>query len=91
MLLNEHRRNGHTKLYYSILNPIFLNFQTLILKDILRLMNKTCLFFEIHDLTVIPDAFNDLLYVRSRRFPHFLIKDWDHERHIKNESDGIVN
>lgn len=54
-------------------------------------MNKTCMFFEIHDMTVIPDVFNDLLYVRSRRFPHFLVKEWDHERHIKNESEGLVN
>lgn len=90
MILNEYNRTSHTRLLYTVLNPIFLKCQNLILRDILRLLNKTCLYFEIHDFTVIPEIFRELLYVRSRRFPHFLVKEWDHERHIKNESDGLV-
>lgn len=89
ILISEHKREGHTRLYHALLNPIFLKCQSLILKDILRLMDKTCLYFEINDFTVIPDVFKELLYVRSRRFPHFLVKKWDHERHITHETDGI--
>ena len=80
IILDQHDRSGHTKLYHAIVNPVFLSCQNLILKDILRLMNKTCLYFEIHDMTVMPDIFNHLIYTRSRRFPHFLEKPWDHEK-----------
>ena len=40
------------------------------------------MYFEIHDQTVIPTIFNELVHVRSRRFPHFLDRKWDHERYI---------
>lgn len=50
------------------------------LKELLRLSGKTCLYFEIMDKTVIPTIFQELVHVRSRRFPHFLQRKWDHER-----------
>lgn len=90
MLLNEHRRESHTRLLHEIINPIFLKCQNLMIRDIMRLMNKTCMYFEIHDLTIIPDIFNDLLYARARKFPHFLNKPWDHEKALTNESDGLA-
>lgn len=55
------------------------------MKELLRLSANTCLYFEIHDRTVIPNIFHELIHVRSRRFPHFLDRKWDHERYIADE------
>lgn len=82
ILLNEHERKAHTRLIFSILNPIFERSTRFILKELMRLSANTCLYFEIHDQTVIPTIFNELVHVRSRRFPHFLDRKWDHERYI---------
>ncbi len=43
--------------------------------------------------TIIPTIFYELVHVRSRRFPHFLDRKWDHERHtdikaIAEDEDG---
>lgn len=91
IIMDEHPRTNHTRLYTALLNPIFLKCQRLIIKDILRLMNKTCMYFEIYDMTVIPTIFNEFLYARSRKFPHFLQKAWDHEKNIEDEVDGLPN
>ena len=42
-------------------------------------MNKTCLYFEVHERTLLPDIFSELVFVRSRNFPHFLKRKWDFE------------
>ena len=55
------------------------------LKELLRLSANTCMYFEIHDATVIPAIFNELIHVRLRRFPHFLDKKWDHERYVHDD------
>lgn len=44
------------------------------------------MYFEIHDRTVIPTIFYELIHVRSRRFPHFLDKKWDHERYVPEDA-----
>ena len=77
--MNVHERTDHTRILYSLINPVFLRCQRLILTDILRLMSKTCLYMEVKEDTVIPPLFHDLLHVPSRRFPHFLKRPWDHE------------
>ena len=46
------------------------------------------MYFEIHDRTVIPTLFYELVHVRSRRFPHFLDQKWDHERYIPDDSNN---
>ena len=91
ILINEHPREAHTRLYHALLNPIFFKCQRLIIKDILRLMNKTCMHFEIYDMTIIPTVFHEFFYARTRKFPHFLDKPWDHERAVDDESDGLPN
>ena len=91
ILIKEHAREAHTRLYYGLLNPIFLRCQRLIIKDVLRLMNKTCMYFEISDLTVIPTIFHELFYAGVRKFPHFLDKPWDHEKALDEEPEGLPN
>ena len=36
----------------------------------------------------IPSVFHELIYTRSRKFPHFLQKPWEHEKALKDEADG---
>jgi hypothetical protein len=67
------------------MNPIFIEAQRFILTDLMRYMSKQCVYFETHNLTVIPDLFFELHYVKARRFPHFLHRKWDHERQTINE------
>lgn len=82
ILLQEHERKGHTRLLFSVINPIFERSTRFIIKELMRLSANTCLYFEIHDRTVIPTIFHELVHVRSRRFPHFLDRKWDHERYV---------
>ena len=82
ILMNEHERKGHTRLIFSVINPIFERCTRYILKELMRLSSNTCMYFEIHDRTVIPTIFHELVHVRSRRFPHFLDRKWDHERYV---------
>lgn len=82
VLLSEHERKAHTRLIFSVINPIFERSTRFIIKELMRLSANTCLYFEIHDRTVIPTIFHELVHVRSRRFPHFLDRKWDHERYI---------
>lgn len=50
---------------------------------------KTSMYFEVHDLTIIPTIFHELVHIRSRRFPHFLDRKWDHERWEPKQKDEI--
>eukprot|EP00825_Cyclidium_porcatum_P049233 TRINITY_DN8458_c0_g1_i5.p1 TRINITY_DN8458_c0_g1~~TRINITY_DN8458_c0_g1_i5.p1 ORF type:complete len:1147 (-),score=224.03 TRINITY_DN8458_c0_g1_i5:329-3769(-) len=79
ILLSEHSVAKHTKLLHSVLNPLFQKSTRFILKEILRLTNKTCLYFEVNQNTLLPDIFNELVFVRARTFPHFLKRKWDFE------------
>ena len=56
------------------------------LKEVLRMTAKTCMYFEVKTDTIIPPIFHDLVHIRSRRFPHFLDRKWDHERFESEES-----
>ncbi len=84
LILKEHPQPYHTKLLHSVLNPLFFKSTRFILKEILRLMNKTCLYFEVHQRTLLPDIFNELVFVRSRTFPNLLKRKWDFEHEVEH-------
>lgn len=84
----EHDPKGHSRLVYSVINPIFEKSTRFLLKELLRLAGKTCLYFEINVKTVIPTIFHELVHIRSRRFPHFLDRKWDHERYDPQPEEG---
>ena len=88
ILMAEHDRKGHSRLVYSIINPIFEKSTRFLLKELLRLSDKTSLYFEVQTKTVIPTIFHELVHIRSRRFPHFLDRKWDHERYDAKPEDG---
>lgn len=82
ILLSQHTKDSHTRLLHAILNPLFSRYTRFILKEILRLTNKTTLYFETHERTLLPDIFYELNLVRTRTFPQFLDRKWDfaHEK-----------
>ena len=71
------------KLLHSALNPLLIKETRFVLKEIMRLMDKTCLYFEVHKRSVLPDIFNEFVFVRARHFPHFIKKKWDWENDIE--------
>ena len=77
ILLAQHTKDCHTRLLHAILNPLFSRYTRFVLKEILRLTNKTTLYFETHERTLLPEIFNELNLVRARTFPHFLERKWD--------------
>lgn len=77
IILDQHPRDSHSKLIHGILNPLFTKSIRYILREILRLSNKTCLYFEVHERTLLPDIFHEFVLVRSRIFPQFLKRKWD--------------
>ena len=87
ILLPEHDRRGHTKILHSVVNPIYERNTRYCLKEILRLSAKTCCYFEIANHTVIPQIFKEMINVRTRRFPHFLKRKWDHERNVYEDNE----
>jgi hypothetical protein len=92
IIINEHPRQNHGKVIYSLINPLFIKSVRFILKEIMRLTNKTCLYFEVHNRTLLPDIFNEFTPLRMRIFPHLLKRKWnfeyekeDLERRLKNK------
>merc|ERR1712218_540262 len=77
ILMGEHDRKGHSRLVFSIINPIFEKSTRFLMKELLRLSDKSSLYFEIQTKTVIPTIFHELVHIMSRRFPHFLDRKWD--------------
>lgn len=77
IILEEHPRDKHGKVIYSFINPLFIKSVRFILKEIMRLTNKTCLYFEVHNRTLLPDIFNEFTPLRMRIFPHFLKRKWN--------------
>jgi len=43
----EHDKKGHSRLIFSIINPIFEKSTRYLMKELLRLSDKTALYFEI--------------------------------------------
>jgi hypothetical protein len=85
VLIGEQERKAHSRLIHSCINPIFEKSTRFMLKELLRLTMKTCLYFEVNVSTIIPNIFHELVHIRSRRFPHFLDKQWDHERFVSED------
>ncbi len=77
IILKEYPKEKHSRLIHAVINPVFLKCSRFILREVLRLSNKTCIYFETEDRTLIPEIFNEFSLVRARTFPHFLKQKWD--------------
>ncbi len=80
MLLREHERTGHKRIITSVINPIFEKCSRFVLRETMRLTAATSLYLELNESSVIPAMMPQLIHVKSRRFPHFLVRKWNHER-----------
>ena len=49
ILMAEHDRKAHSRLFYSVINPIFEKTAQFMLKEVLRLSGKSCMYFEVLD------------------------------------------
>lgn len=49
ILMAEHDRKAHSRLVYSVINPIFEKTAQFMLKEVLRLSGKSCMYFEVLD------------------------------------------
>lgn len=86
MLLDAYGPDAHCRLKYSLINPLFQKSRKFILREIMRVMNKTAMYFEVQDKTVLPDVWNDMVPARSLRFPGFLERKWDHEWDLEHQT-----
>ena len=77
IILDKHPRDKHGKIVYAFINRLFIKNDRFVLKEIMRLTNKTCLYFEVHNRTLLPDIFHEFTPLRMRIFPHFLKKKWN--------------
>lgn len=42
------------------------------------------MYFEVQEKTLLPDVFNELVFVRARQFPHFLKRRWDFDHDVEH-------
>lgn len=91
IILDEHPRDRHAKVIYSFINPLFIKNVRFILREIMRLANKTCLYFEVHNRTLLPDIFNEFTPLRMRVFPHFLKKKWNFQFGVEDKQRQLAN
>ncbi len=42
-------------------------------------MNKTNLYFEVHERTLLPSIFDELIFIKAMNFPKLLKRKWDYE------------
>ncbi len=77
IILKEYPKEKHSRLIHAVLNPVFQKCSRFILREVLRLADKACIYFESHDKTLVPEIFNEFCLVRARTFPHFLKQKWD--------------
>lgn len=72
IILKEYPKEKHSRLIHAVLNPVFQKCSRFILREVLRLADKACIYFESHNKTLVPEIFNEFCLVRARTFPHFL-------------------
>ncbi|MCQ2817206.1 MAG: DUF4821 domain-containing protein, partial [archaeon] len=85
----------HSRIVFFASHRNFAQYNKIFLKEILRLVNKICLYYEISpDTETTPKFFKDFILSRNRKFPHFQMKGWEYQKElyedekIKSRLDG---
>ena len=93
--LNKISKYFHSRIVFFASHKNFTQHTKTFMKEILRLINKICLYYEISpDVETCPKFFKDFILARNRKFPHFIMKKWEYERElyedekIKTRLDG---
>ncbi len=95
MNLDKISKYFHSRIVFFQSHKNFAQYTKIIFKEILRLVNKIALYYEIApDAPITPKFFKDFILTRNRKFPHFILKKWEYERtlyedeKIKTRIDG---
>ena len=85
-------------LFYSV-HTNFQQHTKVFIKELLRLVNKISFYYEITPNNLsnennTENFFKDFILTKNRKFPHFIMKNWDYEKieyedeKIKSRTDG---
>ena len=85
----------HSRIIFFESHKNFVQYTKVIFTEILKLINKIAIYYEITpDADVVPKFFKDFILTHNRKFPHFIMKQWNYKKEqfedekIKTRTDG---
>ena len=85
----------HSRIIFFESHKNFVQYTKVIFTEILKLINKIAIYYEITpDAEVVPKFFKDFILTHNRKFPHFIMKQWNYKKEqyedekIKTRTDG---
>ena len=85
----------HSRIIFFESHKNFVQYTKVIFTEILKLINKIAIYYEITpDAEVVPKFFTDFILTHNRKFPHFIMKQWNYKKEqyedekIKTRTDG---
>ena len=67
ILFTEHKPSQHFELKTFVVNPIFGRSSRFMLKEVFRLLKKSCLYLRLYPSTPLPEVLGEFVQVRPRR------------------------
>ena len=85
----------HSRIVFFESHKNFAQYTKVIFTEILKLINKIAIYYEISpDTEIVPKFFKDFILTRNRKFPHFIMQNWNYKKEqyedekIKIRMDG---
>ena len=85
----------HSRIIFFESHKNFVQYTKVIFTEILKLINKIAIYYEITpDAEIVPKFFKDFILTHNRKFPHFIMKEWNYKKEqyedekIKTRTDG---
>lgn len=66
LLMSEHREDQHIELLGFVINPIFARSSRFLLKEVLRQMGATCVYYNLEQSAPMPDVLSEFVQVQPR-------------------------
>ena len=93
--LDKISRYFHSRIIFFESHKNFVQYTKVIFTEILKLINKIAIYYEIApDADIVPKFFKDFILTHNRKFPHFIMKQWNYKKEqyedekIKTRTDG---
>jgi len=93
--LDKINKYYHSRIVFFAIHKNFKQHTKLFIKELARLTNKISLYYELSpDVYKAPSFIGEMLITRNRRFPHFIMKNWNftkefyEDEKIKSRTDG---
>ena len=93
--LDKISRYFHSRIVFFESHKNFVQYTKVIFTEILKLINKIAIYYEIApDAEIVPKFFKDFILTHNRKFPHFIMKEWNYKKEqyedekIKTRTDG---